>query len=55
MVDSQFGKKTGNVKHNPDRADIEFANRRQSDGLQLDFDTDQGMKAGSEFEKDTTK
>ena len=56
VVDSQFIKKTGNVKtyRHPDRADIELTIEGEGDRIQLDFDTDQGMKAGYEFRKGDT-
>jgi len=53
VVDSQFVKKTGNVKtyRHPDRPDIELTVEGEGDRIQLDFDTDQGMRAGYEFRK----
>ena len=53
MVDSQFVKKTGNVKtyRHPDRPDIELTVEGEGDRIQLDFDTDQGMRGGYEFKK----
>jgi len=56
VVDSQFIKKTGNVKtyRHPERTDIELTIEGEGDRIQLDFDTDQGMKAGYEFRKGDT-
>jgi len=53
VVDSQFIKKTGNVKtyRHPDRPDIELTVEGEGDRIQLDFDTDQGMRGGYEFKK----
>ena len=53
VVDSQFVKKTGNVKtyRHPDRPDIELTVEGEGDRIQLDFDTDQGMRGGYEFKK----
>ena len=53
VVDSQFVKKTGNVKtyRHPDRPDIELTVEGEGDRIQLDFDTDQGMRGGYEFRK----
>ena len=53
VVDSQFVKKTGNVKtyKHPDRPDMELTIEGDGQRIQLDFDTDQGMKGGYEFKK----
>jgi hypothetical protein len=53
VVDSQFIKKTGNVKkyRHPDRPDIELEVEGDGDVIRLDFETDQGMKGGYEFRK----
>jgi hypothetical protein len=53
VVDSQFVKKTGDVKtyRHPDRPDIELTVEGEGDRIQLDFDTDQGMRGGYEFKK----
>ena len=53
VVKKDFVKKTGDVttyKH-PDRPDIELTIEGEGNRIQLDFDTDQGMKAGYEFKK----
>ena len=53
VVKKDFVKKTGDVttyKH-PDRPDIELTIEGEGNRIQLDFDTDQGMKAGYEFRK----
>ena len=53
VVDSQFIKKTGNVKtyRHPDRPDMELTVEGDGNRIQLDFDTDQGMRGGYEFKK----
>ena len=53
VVDSQFIKKTGNVKtyRHPDRPDMELTIEGDGQRIQLDFDTDQGMRGGYEFKK----
>ena len=51
VVKKDFVKKTGDVttyKH-PDRPDIELTIEGDGKRIQLDFDTDQGMKGGYEF------
>ena len=51
VVKKDFVKKTGDVttyKH-PDRPDIELTIEGDGNRIQLDFETDQGMKAGYEF------
>ena len=51
VVKKDFVKKTGDVttyKH-PDRPDIELTIEGDGKRIQLDFETDQGMKAGYEF------
>ena len=53
VVKKDFVKKTGDVttyKH-PDRPDIELTIEGDGQRIQLDFDTDQGMKGGYEFRK----
>jgi|TARA_E500000305_G_scaffold84080_1_gene69869 hypothetical protein len=53
VVKKDFIKKTGDVttyKH-PDRPDIELTIEGDGNRIQLDFDTDQGMKGGYEFKK----
>ena len=53
VVKKDFVKKTGDVttyKH-PDRPDIELTIEGDGNRIQLDFDTDQGMKGGYEFKK----
>lgn len=53
VVKKDFVKKTGDVttyKH-PDRPDIELTIEGEGNRIQLDFDTDQGMKGGYEFKK----
>jgi len=53
VVDSQFVKKTGNVKtyKHPDRPDMELTVEGDGQRIQLDFETDQGMRGGYEFKK----
>jgi hypothetical protein len=53
VVDSQFVKKTGNVKtyRHPDRPDMELTIEGDGQRIQLDFETDQGMRGGYEFKK----
>jgi len=53
VVDDQFVKKTGNVKtyRHPDRPDMELTIEGDGQRIQLDFDTDQGMRGGYEFKK----
>jgi len=53
VVDSQFVKKTGNIKtyRHPDRPDMELTIEGDGQRIQLDFDTDQGMRGGYEFKK----
>ena len=53
VVDSQFIKKTGNVKtyRHPDRPDMELTVEGDGNRIQLDFETDQGMRGGYEFKK----
>jgi hypothetical protein len=53
VVDSQFVKKTGNVKtyRHPDRPDMELTVEGDGQRIQLDFETDQGMRGGYEFKK----
>jgi inhibitor of KinA sporulation pathway (predicted exonuclease) len=56
VVKKDFIKKTGDVttyKH-PDRPDIELTIEGDGNRIQLDFDTDQGMKGGYEFKKGST-
>ena len=51
VVKKDFVKKTGDVttyKH-PDRPDIELTIEGEGKRIQLDFETDQGMKGGYEF------
>ena len=53
VVKKDYIKKTGDVttyKH-PDRPDIELTIEGDGNRIQLDFDTDQGMKGGYEFRK----
>ena len=53
VVKKDFVKKTGDVttyKH-PDRPDIELTIEGDGNRIQLDFETDQGMKGGYEFRK----
>ena len=53
VVKKDFVKKTGDIttyKH-PDRPDIELTIEGDGKRIQLDFDTDQGMKGGYEFRK----
>ena len=53
VVKKDFVKKTGDVttyKH-PDRPDIELTIEGEGNRIQLDFDTDQGMKGGYEFKQ----
>jgi len=53
VVKKDFVKKTGDVttyKH-PDRPDIELTIEGDGKRIQLDFDTDQGMKGGYEFKQ----
>ena len=53
VVKKDFIKKTGDVttyKH-PDRPDIELTIEGDGNRIQLDFDTDQGMKGSYEFKK----
>ena len=53
VVKKDFVKKTGDVttyKH-PDRPDIELTIEGDGKRIQLDFDTDQGMRGGYEFRK----
>ena len=53
VVKKDFIKKTGDIttyKH-PDRPDIELTIEGDGNRIQLDFDTDQGMKGGYEFRK----
>ena len=53
VVKKDYIKKTGDVttyKH-PDRPDIELTIEGEGNRIQLDFDTDQGMKGGYEFKK----
>ena len=53
VVDSEFVKKTGNVKtyKHPDRPDLELEIEGDGDVIRLEFETDQGMKGGYEFRK----
>ena len=53
VVDDQFVKKTGNVRtyRHPDRPDMELTIEGDGQRIQLDFDTDQGMRGGYEFKK----
>ena len=53
VVKKDFVKKTGDVTtyRHPDRPDIELTIEGEGNRIQLDFDTDQGMKAGYEFRK----
>jgi hypothetical protein len=53
VVDSEFIKKTGNVKkyRHPERSDIELEIEGDGDVIRLEFNTDQGMKGGYEFRK----
>ena len=53
VVKKDFVKKTGDVTtyRHPDRPDIELTIEGEGNRIQLDFDTDQGMKAGYEFKK----
>ena len=53
VVKKDYLKKTGDVttyKH-PDRPDMELTIEGEGNRIQLDFETDQGMKAGYEFRK----
>jgi len=53
VVKKDFVKKTGDVttyKH-PDRPDIELTIEGDGNRIQLDFETDQGMRGGYEFKK----
>ena len=53
VVKKDYIKKTGDVttyKH-PDRPDIELTIEGDGNRIQLDFDTDQGMKGGYEFKR----
>ena len=53
VVKKDFVKKTGDIttyKH-PDRPDIELTIEGDGNRIQLDFETDQGMKGGYEFKK----
>ena len=51
VVKKDFIKKTGDVTtyRHPDRPDIELTIEGDGKRIQLDFDTDQGMKGGYEF------
>ena len=53
VVDSQFVKKTGNIRtyRHPDRPDIELTVEGEGNRIQLDFEADQGMRGGYEFKK----
>ena len=53
VVKKDFVKKTGDVTtyNHPDRPDIELTIEGDGQRIQLDFDTDQGMKGGYEFKK----
>ena len=53
VVKKDFVKKTGDVTtyRHPDRPDIELTVEGEGNRIQLDFETDQGMKAGYEFRK----
>ena len=53
VVKKDFVKKTGDVTtyNHPDRPDIELTIEGDGNRIQLDFDTDQGMKGGYEFKK----
>ena len=53
VVKKDFVKKTGDVTtyRHPERADIELTIEGEGNRIQLDFETDQGMKAGYEFRK----
>jgi len=53
VVDSEFVKKTGNVKtyKHPDKPDLELQIEGDGDVIRLEFETDQGMKGGYEFRK----
>ena len=56
VVKKDFVKKTGDVTtyRHPERADIELTIEGEGNRIQLDFETDQGMKAGYEFRKGDT-
>ena len=53
VVKKDFVKKTGDVTtySHPDRPDIELTIEGEGNRIQLDFDTDQGMRGGYEFRK----
>jgi len=53
VVKKDFVKKTGDVTtyRHPDRPDMELTIEGEGNRIQLDFETDQGMKAGYEFRK----
>ena len=53
VVKKDFVKKTGDVTtyRHPDRPDIELTIEGEGKRIQLDFDTDQGMKGGYEFKQ----
>ena len=53
VVKKDFVKKTGDVTtyRHPDRPDIELTIEGEGNRIQLDFDTDQGMRGGYEFKK----
>ena len=53
VVKKDFVKKTGDVTtyRHPDRPDIELTIEGDGKRIQLDFDTDQGMKGGYEFKQ----
>jgi hypothetical protein len=53
VVKKDFVKKTGDVTtyRHPDRPDIELTIEGEGNRIQLDFDTDQGMRGGYEFRK----
>jgi hypothetical protein len=53
VVKKEFVKKTGDVTtyRHPDRPDIELTIEGDGNRIQLDFETDQGMRGGYEFKK----
>tara|TARA_R100001440_G_scaffold17205_1_gene29196 strand:+ start:35 stop:1681 length:1647 start_codon:yes stop_codon:yes gene_type:complete len=53
VVKKDYIKKTGDVTtyRHPDRPDIELTIEGEGNRIQLDFETDQGMKGGYEFKK----
>jgi len=53
VVKKDYIKKTGDITtyRHPDRPDIELTIEGEGNRIQLDFETDQGMKGGYEFKK----